>query len=81
MHGPITADMSIALVPNSFAIRPIVAWTILSDVPFHPEWIAAQALLRLSYSNIGTQSAVLTPILKPGLSVITASIPVISLIS
>ena len=61
--------------PNCAAMTSMAFWTMCSTVPFQPECTAATMCRRASYSSIGTQSAVRTPMATPGKAVIKASYP------
>ena len=75
MLGPMQAITSSPCVPNFWVMLSITWLTICFTVPFHPAWTAATTCCFLSYSNTGTQSAVVTQTQYPGTFVIKASIP------
>lgn len=72
IDAPTTASIPHLSAPSSTIVSMAFA-TIPFTVPFHPAWTAAISPLLGSHSNIGTQSAVNTPIATFGSRVTSAS--------
>ncbi len=79
------AGHTIALMLRGSAFSLVIASTVFPTipptVPLHPAWAAATTWFSGSYMITGTQSAVLTPIIIPGMSVTRASWLSISIVA
>src|SRR3990170_2643750 len=73
MDGPMAAVIVLRSEPNFIIIASRAFLTIPFTVPFHPVWTIPITFLTGSASNIGTQSAVKTPMARPPWFVIIAS--------